>query len=129
MKQGHRKDWPYVKRDGTVIWMRAATEVAWAMWLDKVGKLWQYEPTAFRLSSGRRYVPDFYVPEEQCWHEVKGRETDEAMAKYKEFAKEHACILITVAEIEQRLGLRYREFLQLAKEMRDAYNRGKDSAA
>jgi hypothetical protein len=129
MKQGHRKDWPYITREGTVIWMRAATEVAWAMWLDKVGMQWQYEPSAFRLSSGRRYVPDFYLPEQHCWHEVKGRETDEAMKKYEEFAKEHACELVAVADIEQRLGLTYRQFLQLAKEMRDDYNRSRDTDA
>lgn len=129
MKQGHRKEWPYITREGAVTWMRAATEVAWAIWLDKAGKQWQYEPSAFRLSAGRRYVPDFYLPEEHCWHEVKGRETAEAMKKYEEFAKEHPCELITVSVIEQRLGLTYRQFLQVAKEMRDDYNRGRDTAA
>lgn len=85
--------------------MRASTEVAFAMWLERVGKQWQYEPLAFRLSTGRRYVPDFYLPAEDYCYEVKGRETHEAMAKYEEFASEHSCSLITVADLEERLGL------------------------
>lgn len=122
MKTRHRKNWPYVRVDGSVVWMRAATEVAWATWLDRAGKTWKYEPKAFRLSTGRRYVPDFFLAEDDCWHEVKGRETAGAMAKYEEFARNHRCRLVTVPEIEQALGLPYRDLLRLAKRVRDEYN-------
>ena len=129
MQSRHRKNWPYIRGDRSVVWMRAATEVAWAMWLDKQGTPWLYEPKAFLLSTGLRYIPDFYLPEQDSWHEVKGRETDLAMAKYQEFASNHSCRLISVSEIEEGLGLKYRNILQLAKQMRDEYNARKDDAA
>jgi hypothetical protein len=125
MKSRHRKNWPYVREDGSAVWMRAATEVAWATWLDRTGKAWKYEPNAFLLSNGRRYVPDFFLPEESCWHEVKGRETADTMAKYEEFARDHRCQIITVPVIEQALGMRYRDLLILAKRVRDEYNASK----
>ena len=128
MQSRHRKNWPYVREDGSVVWMRAATEVAWATWLDRAGKAWKYEPKAFLLSTGRRYVPDFFLAEDDCWHEVKGREPADAMANYEEFARDHRCRIVTVPEIEQALGLPYRDLLRLAKRVRDEYNASKHTA-
>jgi hypothetical protein len=122
MKSPHRKDWPYVRGDGTVVWMRAATEIAWAACLDAASIEWQYEPKAHLLSTGLRYVPDFYLPEKKCWHEVKGRETQQAMAKYAEFAQGHDCRLIPISEIERVSGVAYKTLLERAKQMRDDYN-------
>ena len=122
MKSPHRKEWPYTRRDGSVVWMRAATEVAWAACLDAAGRTWQYEPRAFLLLTGLRYVPDFHLPEEKCWHEVKGHERPQAMAKHAEFSLGHDCKLIPISEIERASGLGYKDLLARAKQMRDDYN-------
>ena len=122
MKTRHRKNWPYVRGNGDVTWMRAATEIAWASYLDSVGIEWVYEPRAIKLANGVRYVPDFYLPAMNSWQEVKGRETDEAMEKYRAFAQSNDCTLVGVRDIERALGRSYREILADAKRMRDAFN-------
>jgi hypothetical protein len=101
MKTRHRKNWPYVRGNGDVTWMRAATEIAWASYLDSVGIEWVYEPRAIKLANGVRYVPDFYLPAMNSWQEVKGRETDEAMEKYRAFAQSNDCTLVGVRDIER----------------------------
>lgn len=52
--------------------MRSMLEVRWAMALDMLGIVWQYEPRPVLLPSGRRYRPDFWLPELRTWLEVKG---------------------------------------------------------
>jgi hypothetical protein len=57
--------------------MRSRLEARWAGVLDAAGITWEYEPTLFRLGSSRGrwqggYVPDFWLPRQQTWLEVKG---------------------------------------------------------
>lgn len=124
VKWRYKKRYPFVRDDGAVVWMRAATEVAWALFLDKHGLQWQYEPRAFRLSTGLRYVPDFYLVDADEWHEIKGRETEESMAKFNEFAIDHRCRLITLRNLEHTTGTPYRDMLRRAKQMQQDYNEG-----
>lgn len=42
---------------------RSRLEARWAVAFDAAGILWEYEPEAFKLSSGGVYLPDFYLPE------------------------------------------------------------------
>lgn len=51
--------------------MASRLECRWAMFWDAVGCSWEYEPMAFQLKTVR-YLPDFYLPEQQCWVEIKG---------------------------------------------------------
>lgn len=53
---------------------RSRTEAKWAVFFDKVGFIWEYEPEGFTLSDGRWYLPDFKVKTPQgkdIWYEVK----------------------------------------------------------
>lgn len=52
--------------------MKSSWEVEFARELDRRGFEWAYEPQVLRLSDGRRYVPDFFVPELDSFVEVKG---------------------------------------------------------
>jgi uncharacterized SAM-binding protein YcdF (DUF218 family) len=57
--------------------MRSRLEARWAGVLDQAGLAWEYEPQVIRLgrSHGRwqgGYVPDFWLPEQRTWLEVKG---------------------------------------------------------
>lgn len=47
-------------------------EVIVAKWLDKKKIKWEYEKHSFIRPNGKRYIPDFYLPEKKIYLEVKG---------------------------------------------------------
>ncbi|NIJ10614.1 hypothetical protein FHU38_000958 [Saccharomonospora amisosensis] len=47
-------------------------EADWAATFDRLGWYWQYEPLAVRLLNGECYRPDFCLPAQRVWCEVKG---------------------------------------------------------
>ncbi|MFJ8469584.1 PDDEXK family nuclease [Streptomyces swartbergensis] len=42
---------------------RSRLEADWAVTLDGLGILWEYEPELIVLPSGTHYVPDFWLPD------------------------------------------------------------------
>lgn len=58
------------KYNGT--WFASTLEADWAATFDVFGWDWEYEPQAIRLPSGEAYRPDFYLPAQNVWCEVKG---------------------------------------------------------
>lgn len=44
-------------------WFRSRLEARWAVLLDDLGIEYVYEPEGFKLPSGRKYLPDFFIPE------------------------------------------------------------------
>jgi hypothetical protein len=75
------------------IWMRAAWEVGYALYLDGKGIEWMYEQRKFFVGEGPwdgvTYAPDFYLPETGWFVEIKGREDDKFKNKFAEFRKRH----------------------------------------
>ncbi|GGY52629.1 hypothetical protein GCM10010384_68040 [Streptomyces djakartensis] len=69
---------------------RSRLEADWAVTLDGLGILWEYEPELIVLPSGTRYVPDFWLPEVGTWLEVKGPNTPRR-EKATELGKVRAC--------------------------------------
>ncbi len=63
-------------------WLRSSWETAVADYLNSVGKRWYYEYKCLTLDNGIKYLPDFYLPEENKYIEVKGWKTPESMRKY-----------------------------------------------
>lgn len=55
--------------------LRSHTERVWAELMDVVGVHYLYEPHLLRLP-GRKYLPDFYIPEADVYFEVKGPEAN-----------------------------------------------------
>lgn len=54
---------------------RSRLEARWAVFLDSLGVPYEYEPEGFRL--GRvHYLPDFWLPEQQLWLEIKPTDPD-----------------------------------------------------
>src|SRR5699024_4157121 len=51
---------------------RSRLEARWAVFFDRLGIEWQYEPQGFVLPGGRHYLPDFLLVESGTWIEVKG---------------------------------------------------------
>lgn len=52
-------------------YFRSKLECRWAFFFDELGIRYQFEPQAFELSDGRRYLPDFYLPQIAAYAEVK----------------------------------------------------------
>jgi hypothetical protein len=59
--------------------MRSSWEVAYALYLDRRGTRWQYEPHYFNLGKAGAMVPDFYLLDKGIYVELKGW----ASAEYK----------------------------------------------
>jgi hypothetical protein len=57
---------------------RSRLEARWAVFFDRLGVEWEYEPEGFELKDGTKYLPDFYLPkfEGGCWVEVKPKNGD-----------------------------------------------------
>ncbi|MCA1784046.1 MAG: hypothetical protein ABR616_18015 [Dermatophilaceae bacterium] len=59
---------------------RSRLEARWAVFFDRVGIAWEYEPQGFHLGyrlmlhegPGFQYLPDFWLPGLDVWVEVKG---------------------------------------------------------
>jgi hypothetical protein len=51
---------------------RSRLEARWAVFFDALGVEWLYEPQGYDIN-GAWYLPDFWLPREHCWVEVKGR--------------------------------------------------------
>lgn len=52
---------------------RSRLEARWAIFFDIMGWDWDYEPCMFQITPKMRYLPDFYLPNQQLWVEVKGQ--------------------------------------------------------
>lgn len=50
---------------------RSSWEVKVAKFLTRIGVQWEYEKHVFKMPDGRRYTPDFYLPELDLFLEVK----------------------------------------------------------
>lgn len=49
---------------------RSRLEARWALFMDKMGVKYEYEPEGFKLD-GLFYLPDFYLPLQDCFFEIK----------------------------------------------------------
>lgn len=61
---------------------RSRLEARWAVFFDALGLAWEYEREGFQLQNGDWYLPDFHLPEQQLWLEIKGNQpTQEDLLK------------------------------------------------
>ncbi len=77
---------------------RSRLEARWAVFFDTLGIAWEYEPQGF-LIDGVCYLPDFYLPEQKLWVEIKppreswlGAEKFLAFATKLEFVGDRAAL-------------------------------------
>jgi DNA-directed RNA polymerase subunit RPC12/RpoP len=87
-KQGYRKD--------LNVYFRSAWEANFARYLNFLGKSWVYEPRQFLLSTGISYTPDFYLPSDEVYYEIKGAWVGSAKEKVRLAIKEHGIKLIVI---------------------------------
>lgn len=50
---------------------RSRLEARWAVFFNKLGVTFDYEPEGFKLAGGLWYLPDFWLPQVSMWAEVK----------------------------------------------------------
>ena len=83
---------------------RSRLEARWALFFDRVGIAWDYEPEGFSLPVNGRYLPDFWLPESSCYLEIKPFKVPEQKetAKCKELSQEHRVLLICGDPLEHR---------------------------
>jgi hypothetical protein len=61
--------------------MRSRLEARHAVFFDALGIPWEYEKEGYEIE-GIRYLPDFWLPEQDCFVEIKGQEpTDDEIDK------------------------------------------------
>lgn len=63
-------------------------EARWAVFFDRAGISYRYEPEGYELPNGERYLPDFFLPTLDAWVEIKPNEQRLLAAKNRleEFA-------------------------------------------
>ena len=66
---------------------RSRLEARWAVFYDKAGIPYQYEPEGFVLEDGTHYLPDFYLPWFNAYVEVKQREKEAVEKGYENLWK------------------------------------------
>lgn len=79
-------------------YFRSSWEANYARVLNHLNIRWEYEPRAFLLEidgEDTTYTPDFYLPTEDKWVEIKGRwVSDVSKKKYYEFSSHYKSELI-----------------------------------
>ena len=78
---------------------RSRLEARWAVFFDALGIEYQYEPEGFDLGEDGWYLPDFYLPNEKLYVEVKGENPDDDYSlKLKSFRDSVKGILLVVGD-------------------------------
>jgi hypothetical protein len=68
---------------------RSRVEARWAVLMDSLGVSWEYEKEGFNLGVDGLYLPDFWIPAQECWLEIKGAQpTSPEMAKATALAEQ-----------------------------------------
>jgi hypothetical protein len=79
---------------------RSRLEARWAVFFDTAEIAWEYEPEGYILSDGRKYLPDFYLPKENLYVEVKGVVPDDNVwDKLEKFSVEKNAPILLVCGI------------------------------
>lgn len=87
MQGARRYKWVFPQGE-RLIHMRSGFEIMYALFLEAQGVRWQYEPKMFILASGKRYTPDFYLPDTDEWIEIKGVLSETSKQKIEMFTKQ-----------------------------------------
>lgn len=69
--------WGAIETTYRGIRFRSRTEARWAVMLDALGVLWEYEKEGYHLGEAGMYLPDFWLSRQQLWLEIKGQEPNE----------------------------------------------------
>lgn len=93
-------------------YFRSGWEANYARYLTFIGTAWEHEPREFNFPgrATRHYLPDFYLPDEDRWIEVKGLFTAKGKTQLRRFKEYHP-----------------EEFAKLTVVIADPYSNGKQA--
>jgi len=63
---------------------RSRLEARWAIFFDSLGIKWEYEKEGYNLGNGIYYLPDFWLPQLDCFIEIKPIKASEEELKKAE---------------------------------------------
>ena len=86
------------------ICMRSSWEINFSKWCDLSGIKWEYESKVFDLGECT-YTPDFYLPEFDCYIEIKGYFTDYAKIKIRKFKQQYPKINFKLLKHKELVNL------------------------
>lgn len=67
---------------------RSRLEARWAVFFDHLLLEWRYEPQGFVLDDSEAlYLPDFWLPKQQIWVEVKGIDDPDGVNRWRQFSR------------------------------------------
>jgi len=100
----------YTCLDGSIVSMDSTWEVACASRLDELGVKWIRDPKMKLgyVTRGRRkrnYIPDFYLPDQDVYIEVKGYWTAAAIHKMKDVQARNPVTIIILESLEDIAGI------------------------
>jgi hypothetical protein len=82
--------------------LRSRLEARWAGVLDAAGLVWLYEPDVVDVGKWGLYRPDFWLPAQRTWLEVKGPHMDRAektRALARKLGRDGQVLMATVAGV------------------------------
>jgi predicted nuclease of restriction endonuclease-like RecB superfamily len=96
----------YTTVEGTIVSMDSTWEVACARRLDELGVKWTRDPSIKLgyVTRGRRkknYIPDFYLPDQDVYIEVKGYWTLAAIHKMKDVQARNPVRIIILESLQE----------------------------
>jgi len=98
-----KNKFPFITKDQSVVYLDSTWEQRLAQSLDDNNVQWE-RPKFFRLSNGRRYTPDFYLPEYNLYLDPKAnarqKRYEDAISKIQIFENEFnvRCLIISKKE-------------------------------
>lgn len=95
------------RKDLDNIFFRSRTEANYARYLKHTKVKFEYEPKTFWFEGIKRgtraYIPDFYIPSKDQWHEFKGWLDKKSQTKFKRMKKYHPDEFKKMVVIMERL--------------------------
>lgn len=106
LKTGRGKRCHYQSPLQGQVCFRSSYELAYAKYLDSIHELWMYETETFDLGD-TTYTPDFFLPRQEKFIEIKGYMSEESQQKINKFNEQYTFNLeiVGLKELKQ-LGLK-----------------------
>jgi len=92
-------------RDDIGHFVRSTWEANIARLLLMQGVEYIYEPKVFFIEGGRQYRPDFYIPSQNLYLEIKGYDTSEAKSKRRQAREMYGVRIILVGPKRYRRAM------------------------
>lgn len=89
----------YDSKNNGKVWHRSSWELAYMRYLDSINESWEYEKHYFDLGS-YHYMPDFYLPRLDEFHEIKGRGSLEKVEKFRKLYPDKKIIVLQGKELQ-----------------------------